>query len=144
MKKFDKETQLRVDKQRAYLGLDYRYDDLDRIIVTQIELKNGWILNQSQLIERARKIFPNEKIVPNVFSLNTDLIDLDWIKNKMNEFGIKQKDIVKHLSVSKSELSRIITGSTGLSNRTKASFYFYFLTFELNKSFREYLESTEN
>lgn len=144
MKKFDKETQIRVDKQKAFLGLDYKYDELGRIIVTQIELKNGWILNQSQLIERAKKIFPDEKIVPNVFSLDTNIINLDWIENKMIDYGIKQKDIVKHLAIGKSELSKIMNGTTGLSNRTKASFYFYFLTFELNKSFRNYLNNDEN
>jgi hypothetical protein len=96
-----------------------------------------FILNQKQLIERAKELYPDAKIVPVVFSLDVDGINLEWIENKMNEFGIKRNDLIKQLAIDKSSLSLIISGKRELSEPMRATFFYYFLTYELNRDFRE-------
>lgn len=113
--------------------------DNDTVKVTQSRLINGFILNQKQLIERGKEIFPDKKIIPVVFSLDVSTINLEWIDNKMKEFGIKRNDLVKQLAIDKSSLSLILSGKRDLSKAMKATFFYYFLTYELNKDFREYI-----
>ena len=124
-------------------GIEFEIDD-DVVKVFQKRLFNGYILNQKQLVERAKEIFPDAKIQPNVFSLDVSKIDVDWINERMNEFGIKRNDLVKQLALDKSYISRLFsdeknTHKINLTNQVKAMFYYYFLTYELNRDFREYL-----
>lgn len=107
------------------------------MVITQSSLYNGYILNQKQLVERAKKIFPDKKVRPSVFSLDVSEITLNWIKSKMDEFGIKRKDLIKQLAIDKSSLSLLLSGSTELSKRTKATFFYYFLSYELNRDLRD-------
>lgn len=118
------------------VGIDIREED-DVVVITQSSLYNGYILNQKQLVERAKKIFPDKKIRPVVFSFDATTVSLDWIKAKMDEFGIKRKDLIKQLAIDKSSLSLIFSGKTELSIRTKATFFYYFLSYELNRDLRE-------
>ena len=119
------------------VGIEIVVEDDDVIKITQKKLYNGLILNQKQLVERAKKIFPDKKIHPIVFSFDASSVNLDWIKVKMDEFGIKRKDLIKQLAIDKSSLSLIFSGKTELSIRTKATFFYYFLTYELNRDLRE-------
>lgn len=112
-----------------------------KVKITQSRLINGYILNQKELIERAKDVYKNlgrnVKVVPVVYSLDVNKIDLEWIEKKMNEFGIKRKDLIKQLAIDKSSLSKIFSGRVELSKRTRATFFYYFLTYELNRDFRE-------
>tara|TARA_X000000950_G_C13369034_1_gene439612 strand:+ start:75 stop:488 length:414 start_codon:yes stop_codon:yes gene_type:complete len=117
------------------VGIEIRKED-EVVIISQKKIYNGFILNQKQLIERAKKIFPDQKIRPAVFSLDVSEITLEWIDDKMKEFGIKRKDLIKQLAIDKTSLSVIFSGKVELSKRTKASFYYYFLTYELNRDLR--------
>lgn len=107
--------------------------------VTQSRLINGYILNQKQLIERGKEVYPDVKIIPVVFSLNVDDITIDWIESKMQEFGIKRNDLIKQLAIDRSSLSLILSGKRELSKPMRATFFYYFLTYELNRDFREYI-----
>lgn len=120
------------------MGIDIEIDG-DKVIVRQSRLLNGYILNQKQLVERAREIFDygDWKIVPVVYSLDVNEIDIPWIEAKMEEFGIKRNDIIKQLALDKSTLSSLFSGDRGLTKGVKAAFYFYFLTYQLNRDFRE-------
>jgi hypothetical protein len=109
--------------------------------VTQSRLINGYILNQKQLIERGKEVYPDAKIIPVVYSLNVDDITIDWIESKMLEFGIKRNDLIKQLAIDRSSLSLIMSGKRELSKPMRATFFYYFLTYELNKDFREYINS---
>lgn len=112
-----------------------------KVKITQSRLVNGYILNQKELVERATILYKNlgrkVKVIPVVYSLNINEINLDWIKNKMDDFGIKRNDLIKQLAIDKSSLSSIFSGRVDLSKRTKATFFYYFLTYELNRDFRE-------
>lgn len=111
--------------------------------IAQNRLINGWILNQKELIERAKDIYPNAKIIPVVYSLNVDDITIDWINSRMDEFGIKRNDLIKQLALDKSSLSLYLSGKRKMDKSQKAAFYFYFLTYELNRDFREYLNTSD-
>lgn len=109
------------------------------VLVKQTRLVNGYILNQKQLASRAKKVFAPQKIhvKASVFSLDTSVVTIDWINKQMTTHGIKRNDLIKQLAIDKSSLSRLLNGSVELSKRTKASFYYYFLTYQLNTMFRE-------
>ena len=76
-----------------------------------------------------------------VYSLNVDDITIDWIESKMQEFGIKRNDLIKQLAIDRSSLSLILSGKRELSKPMRATFFYYFLTYELNRDFREYINA---
>lgn len=135
-----KDQQLSIQNYKK-VGIEFEIED-DVVKVFQKRLFNGYVLNQKQLVERAKEIFPDAKIQPNVFSLDVSKIDVDWINERMNEFGIKRNDLIKQLALDKSYISRLFSDENNqfkinLTNQVKAMFYFYFLTYELNRDFRE-------
>lgn len=118
------------------MGIDISFLDDDTVKISQTRLKNGYILNQKQLHSRAREVFPDHKIIPLVYSLDVDEIDLTWINSKMEEFGVKRKDLIKQLAIDKSSLSLIFSGRRELSKPMRATFFYYFLVMELNRDLR--------
>lgn len=123
------------------MGIDIEPLDDGTVKVTQSSLINGYILNQKQLIERGKEAFPGSKIIPVVYSLNVDDITLEWIESKMQEYGIKRNDLIKQLAIDRSSLSLVLSGKRELSKPMRATFFYYFLTYELNRDFRDYLQS---
>lgn len=121
-------------------GINLEVLDDETVKVSQTKLINGYILNQKQLIERGKDVYPDKKIIPVVFSLNVEDITLEWIESKMAEFGIKRNDLIKQLAIDRSSLSLIMSGKRELSKPMRATFFYYFLTYELNRDFREYLD----
>lgn len=61
----------------------------------------------------------------------------------MEEFGLKRKDLIRQLDIDKSSLSLILSRKVLLYKRTKTSFYYYFLTYEINRDLREEMLSEE-
>ncbi|QDO95745.1 hypothetical protein FNB79_15275 [Formosa sediminum] len=111
-----------------------------RVKICQKSIFNGYILNQKQLVDIVKSVFEpttlQTKVIPVVYSLQVNHIDLDWITSKMQEFGIKRKDLIKQLAIDKSSLSLILSGKRELSKPIRATFFYYFLTYEINKEFR--------
>lgn len=120
-------------------GISIEELDESTVKVSQTKLVNGYILNQKELIERGRDLYPDKKIIPVVFSLNVEDINLKWIESKMIEFGIKRNDLIKQLAIDRSSLSLIMSGKRELSKPMRATFFYYFLTYELNRDFRIHL-----
>lgn len=118
-------------------GIDIDILEDNQVKITQSRLVNGFILNQKQLHERAREVFPDAKILPVVYSLQVDDISIGWVERKMDEFGIKRNDLIKQLAIDKSSLSEMFSGNRGLTKSMKATFFYYFLTYELNRDLRE-------
>lgn len=131
------------DSIKGYSRLGISIEPLEDgvVKVTQSSLINGYILNQKQLIERGKEVYPDAKIIPIVYSLNVDGITIEWIESKMQEFGIKRNDLIKQLAIDSSSLSLIMSGKRELSKPMRATFFYYFLTYELNRDFREYINS---
>lgn len=119
------------------MGIDIEILDEGKLKITQARLINGFILNQKQLTERAWEVFPGWRVVPIVFSLDVGEITLDWIQERMEEFGIKRKDLIKQLAIDKASLSLYLNEKRPMDKSQKAAFYYYFLTYELNRDFRE-------
>ena len=137
-----KEQQMSIQNYKKF-GIEFEIED-NIIKIHQKKLMNGYILTQKELHDRAKEIFPDAKIQPVAFSLDVSSIDEEWIENKMLEFGIKRNDLVKQLALDKSYISLLFADETNerkvnLSKPMKAMFYYYFLTCELNRDFREYL-----
>lgn len=116
------------------------------VLISQSNLVNGYILSNKQLYDRAREIFSEVigikvKIIPSVFSLNVSDINIQWIEQRMDEFGLNRKDLIKQLALDKSYISLLFAEPTNkrkvsLSKPMKATFFYYFLTYELNRDFR--------
>lgn len=112
------------------------------VVASQSNLINGYILSNKELYDRAKEIFSGIteikfKIIPSVFSLNVENVTIQWIEDKMAEFGINRNDLVKQLAIDKSSLSLILSGKRDLSKPMRATFFYYFLTYELNRDFRD-------
>ncbi len=125
------------------MGIDIEVLDEGKVKITQTRLINGYLLNQKQLVDRAWEVFPDWRVIPVVFSLDVESIDINWIKNKMKDYGIKRKDLIKQLAINESYLSRVFSKdkkySVDLSKPMKATFFYYFLTYELNEDLRAQL-----
>ncbi|MFV0565770.1 MAG: hypothetical protein ACK5NB_08060 [Flavobacteriaceae bacterium] len=129
----------------ARMGIDIEILGIEnntaRVKISQRRLINGYILNQKELVERVKEAFEptglKTIVIPSVYSLDVNTIDINWIERKMTEFGIKRTDIMKQLAIDKSSLSLYLNGKRELYKSVKAMFFFYFLTYELNRDFRE-------
>jgi len=126
------------------MGIDMKVLENNFIKITQARLINGIILNKKELHQRAREVFPDKvfKIIPVVYSPDLRIITQEWIFAKMDEFGIKRKDLSKQLSLDSSYLSLLFADKSNprkinLSKPMKALFFYYFLSYELNRDLRE-------
>jgi len=55
----------------------------------------------------------------------------------MKNIGLNANDLVSQIALDKSSLSLFLSGERKMNKSVKALFYYYFLTYELNKDFRE-------
>jgi len=131
-------------KNYKKLGFEIEQLDNDTVKITQKRIINGYILNRKELIERAKKIFPNAKILPVRYSLDVTDITPEWIQDKMKEFGLNTNDLVSQIALDKSSLSLFFSGERKMNKSVKALFFYYFLTYELNRDFREHLNQNDD
>lgn len=110
----------------------------DKVFIKQVSLFNGYILNNQQLYERAKGVFRGQrtKIVVQVYRFNPEDVTIKWIEEKMTEFGLSRKDLINQLALDKSRVSLYFSDGRGLTNTIKAAFFYYFLTYELNRDLR--------
>lgn len=118
-------------------GIDVEILENNQIKIIQSRLVNGYVLNQKQLHVRAKEIFPDAKIIPVVYSLHVDDVTIEWVEQQMDEFGIKRNDLIKQIAIDKSSLSELFSGNRGLTKSMRATFFYYFLTYKLNRDLRE-------
>uniref|UniRef100_UPI003217ACC0 hypothetical protein n=1 Tax=uncultured Draconibacterium sp. TaxID=1573823 RepID=UPI003217ACC0 len=144
-----KKIRLLRDKLLATTGisvdvLEFKNNTV-RLRVEQKELKNGFILNQSQLVHRAAVVLAplNDEYklhyVALTYQPNFDEINADWINERIKLFKLSRNDILKQMGLDKSTLSVLLSGEKRLTRFQRAAFYYYFLTYELNRDFREHL-----
>ncbi|WP_051935872.1 hypothetical protein [Salegentibacter sp. Hel_I_6] len=135
LKELDK-SQLESIKNYAKAGIEITVVDEETVKIDQVKLINGFILSNKELHQRARAIFPKHKIIPVVFNLDVSTITIDWIEQKMKEFGLNKKDLSRQLAIKKEEVSLYFSKKKKMEYTLKAAFYYYFLSYELNKSLR--------
>jgi len=138
---------LSIINYKRFGGIDIEVLDDNIVKISQNRITNGILLNQKELLERARKIFPEKKvkIIPVVYNLQLSDITEEWILDKMDELGIKRNDLIKQLGMDKSYLSLLFADKSNprkinLTRSTKAIFYYYFQTYELGRKFRNYVK----
>jgi len=114
-----------------------------KVVIEQTRLVNGYILNNKELYERAKEVFKDTgfraKIDPVVFTLNIEEITVEWVKAKMQEFGLNNKDLIKQLAIDKATLSLILSSNREIPKSVRSTFFYYFLTYELNRDLRAQL-----
>lgn len=119
------------------------------VSVEQVFLSNSWILNRSELKTRAKDIFQNIKglkinYIVSVSQSDFKFVTKDWIESKMEEFGLKQVDVGVNFGIDKSTISHLLGDTKAVLTRfQKSAFYYYFLTFEINKNMRKYIKQLE-
>ena len=118
-------------------------DDKLRIRVEQKRLINGKILNQKELCDLAADVFKDFDIrkhyVPLTFIPDFDSIDVDWIRIKMEDYGLKASDLSKQLAINKGDLSSFLKGKKPIPKSMKVKVFYYFKVFEINQDFRDYI-----
>lgn len=143
---------LMADKLAGYAGIlvdimDYTPDGVVKVRVEQKELRNGYILNQSELVGRAAAVLSPLgnafKIHYHALSHIPDLNEVtpDWINTRMADFKLSRRDILKQLGLDASTLSVLLSGERNLTRFQRAAFYYYFLTYEINRDVRDYLNN---
>ena len=112
-----------------------------RVKVVQKHSPNGYFLNQKQLVERVKEVFAHTglktKVYPVVYKIDVNEVTPEWIKARMEEFGIKRKDIIRQLDLDISSLSLMLSGERKMNKLVRSAFYYYFLTYQINRDLRE-------
>jgi hypothetical protein len=118
------------------VGIEIDFLDNQHLRITQKRLFNGFILTKNELVERAKNIFPDYMVKPVRYSLDVSVIDIIYIKSKMKEIGLNVNDLAAQTAIDKSSLSLLLSGERKMNKSVKALFFYYFLTYELNKDVR--------
>jgi len=97
-------------------------------------------LNSKELIDRTKEVFGSD-ILPASINLHIRPVPfekdelkaftVETIEKKMEQFGLKPKDLVKLLDIDKSSLSLILTKNREMTRASKAMFYYFFKSLEL-------------
>lgn len=133
------ESQLQSIKHYNKYGVSIAKVADDTIVIRQDQLVNNFILNQKQLVEIAKTIFPECHIKPFVFSFDVDIVTMEWIESRMKTYGIKKQDLIKQLAIEQSTLNSFIDPAKAekIPNSIKALFFYYFLSYEINQDLRD-------
>jgi hypothetical protein len=118
--------------------------ELSKIQTDEIARINEIIYNQifsnKQLYSIAKEIFPTSKIIPVVYSLNLSKVTIEWVAKQMRLYGINAKDLQRQVGFEKETISDFLKLRTTLKPIEKSSLFYYFLTFENNKNYLEFLK----
>ena len=109
----------------------------NRVVVKVWQLENPAerYLISKELIDRTKEVFGND-ILPAEITLHVrpiafesdelKTLTVEIIEEKMKQFGLKPKDLVKLLDIDKSTLSQILKKNRELSRASKAMFFYLF------------------
>jgi hypothetical protein len=119
------------------VGIEIDFLDNMQLRITQKTNYNGYILTKKELVDRAKSVFPDHIIKPVRYSLDVADIDAAWILDKMKAIGLNTNDLVAQTTIDKSSLSLMLSGDRKMNKSVKALFYYYFLTYDLNRELRD-------
>lgn len=132
------------------MGIDIEIleaDDNSALVkATQKRVGNGFYLSQKQIADRVKSIFEptgidpkNVKVISLTNQLDLSLITPEWIDSRMEEFNLKRSDLINHLGIDKTAVSRYLNGTRRMNKMVKSAFFWYFLTYQINRDLREQL-----
>lgn len=136
MKEMTDEQQQMVNLYKK-MGIGMQEVEDGRILVRQSSVTNGILLNQYDLRQRGKQVFPDRHIIPQVFFLDTSIVTPEWIQEKMKGTGLYQRDLSKQLGMNETMISKLINGKRPMSSAVQALFYYYFTLYEVTKEFRQ-------
>lgn len=119
------------------MGIDMELLPDGKVKVEQVTDTNGILLNQYDLRQRGKQVFPNRHIVPKVFFLDTDVVTPLWIQSKMAEVGIYQRDLSRQIGMDETVVSKLINGKRPMTRAVQALFYYYFALYEVTRDTRQ-------
>jgi hypothetical protein len=106
--------------------------DSVHIETTQSERRSGKYANEAMLFKRTREVF--EKRLPGVkleiqafphLPSPTTVVNPAWLESKMNEKGVRIKQIAFDTGVDRESIADWVSGKRSMSQIVKAMFYFY-------------------
>lgn len=107
-----------------------------RLIVRaeQKDLVNDKFLTKKELTERVREMFKGE--IPDDWKLTVsavnfdrkdiDNITLDWVKQRMEKLGLKNKHLSNYTGIDKCTISSMLSGDRELTKWHKVALYYFF------------------
>lgn len=107
-----------------------------RLIVRaeQKDLVNDKFLTKKELTERVREMFKGE--IPDDWKLTVsavnfdrkdiDSITLDWVKQRMEKLGLKNKHLSNYTGIDKCSVSSMLSGDRELTKWHKVALYYFF------------------
>lgn len=148
------EIRLHSDKLLAVVGV--KVDILEvspeviKVRVVQQELKNGYLLNQRQLVGRAAKVLEPIKdgqhrlhFYPLTYKPDFSIVTADWLQEKLAAFKLSRNDLVKQTGIDREVIGQILKGYEQPTPPQQAALYYYFLLHEVNHHIREFLASDD-
>ncbi|MCG2612375.1 hypothetical protein LZZ90_12740 [Flavobacterium sp. SM15] len=118
------------------VGIEVEFIEDNKIRIRQVSNYNNYILTKKELLTRAKDIFPDFIVHPVRYSLTLKDIDNVWVATKIKEIGLHTNDILSQTAIDRTSLSLYLSGEKKMTATVKALFYYYFLSFELNRDLR--------
>lgn len=133
----------RAKSNYAKAGLSIKIENGNgkyEFVIRQDTVFNGFILTNKQLYERAKKISDEmglkANISPVVFKPNFNEVTPQWVFDRMKELDINRNTLLAQTGLDKGTLSLVLNDARSMTRTMKATFYYYFLTYELNAELR--------
>lgn len=128
----------RILAQYRSIGVYISEEEDNTILIRQEQIKSGFVMTQKQLIDRARALYPDKKykIIPVVYQVDLSIVTPEWLSEKMTEYSVRPNDFIAQLGLTKSEVSLFLSGKRPMSRVVRSAFFFYFLSFQLNRDLR--------
>jgi len=113
-------------------SIKYSDENVTEIECRQEENRSGNYATEATLIKRTRELFgkflPQSELIilPVTFRPSpASLVSPAWLDQKMNEKGIKIKQIAFDTGIDRESISDWVTGKRKMSQIVKAMFYYY-------------------
>jgi DNA-binding Xre family transcriptional regulator len=127
----------RAQLHRRYSSIEFKVLECtpEKVVVRVVQDKShaGNYFDQKRLVEIVRETFADLGGWSTVLARPipyepppTEVVTPDWIKKKMDERGIKVKDLSAALGVDAATISAYKNGVKPLSGVVRAMFYYYF------------------
>lgn len=106
-------------------------DNLIEIETAQGENKSGKYATEATLIKRTQEVFSKItefqlKVHPLTYLPSpTSVVNTAWLERKMQEKGVRIKQIAFETGIDRESISDWVTGKRSMSQIVKAMFYFY-------------------
>ncbi len=138
--------QSKMEQMSLYGGISVRIvqSNVEKVVirVEQMNLRLGVIFNKKELAARARKVI--EPILgkvqilywPVVFQPKIDSLDKFWVKDKMEYYKLKIKDLALQLNIDENEISNILSGVKPLTKLHRSTFFYFFYSLRMGNSMK--------